>query len=87
MVDAGQYNPSVKVVAKSTALLRMTYTGGARFMILMLEKEGREFCNVTLIARDGIFHQKSYINVTRWAFHPGNDMSSVLSCVVSCLTL
>lgn len=82
----GQYNPSVNIVAGSTALVRLLYSGPWRFLVLMIEKvDGAHVCNITLLARDGIFQQAPYLNVTRMAFHPGRNPPRFLFKMCHCL--
>ncbi len=59
----GQYQPHIEVVDGAVALLRMLHAVGTRAVFLKLDQP--ELCTLRLIARDGIFQQGSYLDLTK----------------------
>ena len=74
----GQYQPEVEVSEGSVALLRMVNTGGYRQLVLKVSQP--TVCTMRLIARDGIFQQNGYPQVTRMAFWPGTRLDIAVQC-------
>ena len=73
----GQLSPTVPVVRGSATLMRFLYVTNERNSIL---KVADPSCTITLLARDGIFHQGSYITVTRMAFTPASRADYAIIC-------
>ena len=73
----GQLSPTVPVVRGSATLMRFLYNTNERNSILKIADPS---CTITLLARDGIFQQGSYVTVTRMAFIPATRADYAIMC-------
>jgi hypothetical protein len=76
----GQYQPSVTVASGSTALLRMLHAVGTRAIVMKLDRP--ELCEIRLLARDGVFQQGEYIQVSKLVFIQATRADYAVLCTL-----
>lgn len=77
----GQYQPSVDMEAGDTILLRLVHATGARMSFLRPAADTS--CEMTLLARDGVFQYTPYPQIDRIALAPGTRADVALHCPTS----
>ncbi|KAJ3111161.1 hypothetical protein HK100_002792 [Physocladia obscura] len=75
----GQYQPTISVIAGSASLLRMVHAGmGVTFELELIDPN--KYCNLTLLARDGIFQFTPYITLSAMVFATGTRADVAIIC-------
>jgi hypothetical protein len=76
----GQYQPYIEVVDGAVALLRVLHAVGTRVAVLKLDQPER--CTIRLIARDGIFQQGSYLDLSMIALIQATRVDLAVQCTL-----
>ena len=78
-----QYNPTITMVSGDTHLLRMIHGAGVRVLRLVQGSSSNAQCTFTLLSRDGVFHQGSFVTVTNLVFAQGTRADLAVNCVLT----
>eukprot|EP01060_Flectonema_neradi_P002630 TRINITY_DN1166_c0_g1_i9.p1 TRINITY_DN1166_c0_g1~~TRINITY_DN1166_c0_g1_i9.p1 ORF type:complete len:562 (+),score=104.66 TRINITY_DN1166_c0_g1_i9:44-1729(+) len=76
----GQYNPTVTITAEDATLLRMSHAGDYKHLCLVLEGESANYCTMTLLARDGVFHRTPYLTMSTIVMTQGTRVDLSIFC-------
>ncbi len=76
----GQYQPIVNVTSKQTSVIRILHASGARTLVLTMSNNTNNMCNMTLLARDGIFQNTPYLNLSVIPLLPGSRVLVAIYC-------
>eukprot|EP00736_Rhodelphis_marinus_P008785 Rmarinus@m.4898 len=75
----GQYQPVVSVTAGEAKMLRLMHASGTRMIELELV-DPNNYCEMQLIARDGVFHQTPYMDISVIAMVQATRADVALLC-------
>eukprot|EP01064_Diplonema_japonicum_P012557 TRINITY_DN19990_c0_g1_i1.p1 TRINITY_DN19990_c0_g1~~TRINITY_DN19990_c0_g1_i1.p1 ORF type:complete len:624 (+),score=96.65 TRINITY_DN19990_c0_g1_i1:41-1912(+) len=75
----GVLSPEVEMVNNDAALLRMVHAGDGQHLCLELDDDNN-LCNMTLLARDGVFHQTPYLQLSTIVLLQGTRADVAVIC-------